>query len=104
MKSVIAAIAAIAASVVSAQNIVSSQPTTNQVVTAGSTTQIVWAPVSGTISTIDLRKGQASALTTVANIATNVDASKGSYAWNVDASIPAGTDCKYRLCVYQLDL
>ncbi|KAI8371813.1 Ser-Thr-rich glycosyl-phosphatidyl-inositol-anchored membrane family-domain-containing protein [Blakeslea trispora] len=92
MKSIIAAVAALAASVVSAQSITSSQPTLNQVIVAGSTTQIVWSPVSGTISSIDLRKGDASALTTVAQIASNVDASKGSYAWNVDPSIPAGND------------
>ncbi|CAO0794724.1 unnamed protein product [Mucor circinelloides] len=92
MKSVIAAIAAIAATVVSAQNIVSSQPSTNQVLTAGTTANIVWAPVDGTISTIDLRQGSASALTLVQNIATNVPASTGTYAWNVPATLPAGTD------------
>ncbi|EPB82249.1 hypothetical protein HMPREF1544_11013 [Mucor circinelloides 1006PhL] len=92
MKSVIAAIAAIAATVVSAQNIVSSQPSTNQVLTAGTTANIVWAPVDGTISTIDLRQGSASALTFVQNIATNVPASTGNYAWNVPATLPAGTD------------
>ncbi|KAI8367811.1 hypothetical protein EDC96DRAFT_506129 [Choanephora cucurbitarum] len=92
MKSIIAAVAALAASVVSAQTITSSQPTLNQVVTAGTTTQIVWAPVAGTISSIDLRKGDAAALILVANVASNVDASKGSYAWNVDASLPAGND------------
>ncbi|KAG1112862.1 hypothetical protein G6F42_014620 [Rhizopus arrhizus] len=92
MKSVIAAIAAIAATVVSAQNIVSRQPSTNQVLTAGTTANIVWAPVDGTISTIDLRQGSASALTFVQNIATNVPASTGNYAWNVPATLPAGTD------------
>ncbi|KAK4510618.1 GTP cyclohydrolase I [Mucor velutinosus] len=92
MKSVIAAIAAIAATVVSAQNIVSSQPSTNQVLTAGTTANIVWAPVDGTISTIDLRQGAASALTLLQNIATNVPASTGSYSWNIPATIPAGTD------------
>ncbi|GAN10314.1 hypothetical protein MAM1_0342c09852 [Mucor ambiguus] len=92
MKSVIAAIAAIAATVVSAQNIVSSQPSTNQVVTAGTTANIVWAPVDGTISTIDLRQGAASALTLVQNVATNVPASTGTYSWNVPATLPAGTD------------
>ncbi|KAL9542342.1 hypothetical protein MBANPS3_008654 [Mucor bainieri] len=92
MKSVIAAIAAIAATVVSAQNIVSSQPSTNQVLTAGTTANIVWAPVDGTISTIDLRQGAATALTLLQNVATNVPASAGSYSWNVPATLPAGTD------------
>ncbi|CAO3645679.1 unnamed protein product [Mucor fragilis] len=92
MKSVIAAIAAIAATVVSAQNIVSSQPSTNQVLTAGTTANIVWAPVDGTISTIDLRQGSASALTLLQNVATNVPATTGSYSWNVPATLPAGTD------------
>lgn len=95
MKSVIAAIAAIAATVVSAQNIVSSQPSTDQVLTAGTTANIVWAPVDGTISTIDLRQGSASALTLVQNIATAVPATSGSYSWSVPASLPAGTDCKF---------
>lgn len=94
MKSVIAAIAAIAASVVSAQTIVTSQPSQAQVLTAGTTAQVVWNPVTGTIASIDLRKGDASALTFVSNVATNVDASLGSYAWNIDASLAAGTDCK----------
>ncbi|KAI7902310.1 uncharacterized protein BX663DRAFT_510698 [Cokeromyces recurvatus] len=92
MKSVIAAIAAIAASVVSAQQIITSQPTTNQVLTAGTTAQVVWQPVEGTISTIDLRQGDANALTFVQNVATNVPANTGSYAWNIPATLPAGTD------------
>jgi multidrug resistance efflux pump len=95
MKSVIAAIAAIAASVVSAQNIVSSQPSTNQVVTAGTTASIVWAPVDGVISQIDLRQGNQAALTFISTVATNVPATAGTYSWNVDAKLPSGTDCKY---------
>jgi hypothetical protein len=95
MKSIFAALAAIAVSVVSAQTIVSSQPTTDQVLVAGTTAQIVWAPVAGTISTIDLRSGSASALVLVQNVATNVDASTGSYAWAVPATLTAATDCKY---------
>lgn len=95
MKPVIAAIAAIAATVVSAQSIVSSQPSTDQVLTAGTTANIVWAPVDGTISTIDLRQGSASALTLIQNIATAVPATAGTYAWSVPASLPAGTDCRF---------
>jgi hypothetical protein len=94
MKSIFAALAAIAVSVVSAQSIISSQPSLNQVVTAGTTAQIVWAPVAGTISTIDLRSGSASALTLLQNVATNVPATAGSYAWSVPATLAAGNDCK----------
>lgn len=94
MKSIFAALAAIAATVVSAQNIVSSQPSLNQVLTAGTSAQIVWAPIDGTISTIDLRSGAASALTLLQNVATNVPATAGSYTWNVPATLAAGTDCK----------
>lgn len=95
MKSVIAAIAAIAATVVSAQSIVTSQPASNQALTAGSTANVVWTPVDGVISQIDLRQGDQAALAFVSTVATNVPASAGTYSWNIDASLPAGTDCKY---------
>lgn len=95
MKSVFAAIAAIAATVVSCQTIVTSQPQEGQSFTAGTTAQIVWNPVAGTISTIDLRAGDANALTFVANIAKDVSAQAGSYSWNIPADTAAGTQCKY---------
>jgi propanediol dehydratase small subunit len=95
MKSVFAAIAAIAATVVSAQTIVTSQPGENQVFTAGTTAEIVWTGVAGTISTIDLRAGEATALAFVANIAKDVPAQTGRYSWNIPADIAAGTQCKY---------
>lgn len=97
MKSIFAAIVAVAAAVASAQNIVTSQPGQNQKYKAGTTAQIVWTPVAGTISTIDLRSGSANALDFVANIATNVSAQAGSYAWNIPASTAPGTTCKYSL-------
>lgn len=95
MKSVFAAIAAIAATVVSAQTIVTSQPGERQVFTAGTTAQIVWNPVAGTISTIDLRAGEATALQFVANIAKDVPAQAGSYSWNIPADTAPGDQCKY---------
>ena len=96
MKFIFAAIAAIAATVVSAQkNIVTSQPGQNQVYTAGTTAQIVWTPVAGTISTIDLRSGNSNALAFVSNIATNVNAQDGKYSWNIPANTAPGTTCKF---------
>lgn len=94
MKSIVAALAAIACSVVSAQNIISSRPSLNQVLVAGTSAQIVWAPVDGTIANIDLRQGDKNALTFLQTIATNVPANTGSYSWNVPADLPAGSDCK----------
>ncbi|KAI9486762.1 MAG: Ser-Thr-rich glycosyl-phosphatidyl-inositol-anchored membrane family-domain-containing protein [Benjaminiella poitrasii] len=93
MKSVIAAIAAIAATVVSAQSgVVTIQPSTNQVLKAGTTSQIVWNPIDSTIASIDLRKGNSDALTFVQTIATNVPGNTGSYSWNIPATLAAGTD------------
>ncbi|KAG2231794.1 hypothetical protein INT48_005449 [Thamnidium elegans] len=92
MKSIIAALAAIACTVVSAQKITSSRPALNQVLVAGSTAQIVWAPVEGVISTIDLRQGDKNALSFLQTIATNVPANTGTYNWDVPATLPAGTD------------
>ncbi|CAO3624952.1 unnamed protein product [Mucor hiemalis] len=91
MKSIFAAIVAVAAAV-SAQTIVTSQPGQNQKYKAGSTAQIVWTPVAGTISTIDLRAGSATALDFVATIATNVSAQAGSYSWNIPATTAPGTN------------
>lgn len=103
MKSIIAAIAAVALAVVSAQKITSSRPSMNQVLVAGATTQIVWTPVEGTISTIDLRQGDKVALNFLQTVATNVPANTGTYSWTVPASLPAGTDCKFTLLSFFLD-
>lgn len=101
MKSIVAAIAALAVTMVSAQstNIVTPHaPTLNQVLTAGETTTITWTPIAGfdTISTIDLLQGAASALTPVTggHVASNVASSLGSYSWTVPSTLPAGSDCK----------
>lgn len=94
MKSIFAAIFAVAAAVASAQKIVSSRPSSNQVLIAGASTQIVWAPVDGVISTIDLRKGDQAALQFLDTVASAVPATAGTYTWNVPANLAAGTDCK----------
>lgn len=95
MKSIFAAIVAVVAAVASAQNIVTSRPASGQVLVAGATAQIVWAPVDGVISTIDLRQGSAAALSFLNTVATAVPATTGSYTWTVPATLAAGTDCKY---------
>ncbi|KAI9257737.1 hypothetical protein EDC94DRAFT_614002 [Helicostylum pulchrum] len=92
MKSIIAAIAAVALTVVSAVKITSSRPSMNQVLVAGANTQIVWKPVEGVITTIDLRQGDENALTFLQTIATNVPANTGTYSWDVPATLPAGAD------------
>ncbi|KAG1147249.1 hypothetical protein G6F37_006336 [Rhizopus arrhizus] len=99
MKSIVAAIAALAITMVSAQstNIVTPHaPTLNQVLTAGETTTITWTPIAGfdTISTIDLLQGASSALTPVTggHVASNVASSLGSYSWTVPSTLPAGSD------------
>lgn len=100
MKFIVAAIAAFAVSMVSAQSAVATphSPTLNQVLTAGQTTTIAWTPVTGvdTISSIDLLSGSATALQPVAggHVASNVQASLGTYSWTVPADLPTGTDCK----------
>ncbi|KAG1459385.1 hypothetical protein G6F56_006172 [Rhizopus delemar] len=98
MKFIVAAIAAFAVSMVSAQSAVATphSPTLNQVLTAGQTTTIAWTPVTGvdTISSIDLLSGSATALQPVAggHVASNVQASLGTYSWTVPADLPTGTD------------
>ncbi|CAO3699191.1 unnamed protein product [Rhizopus stolonifer] len=98
MKFIVAAIAAFAVTMVSAQSAVATphSPTLNQVLTAGQTTTIAWTPVTGvdTISTIDLLSGSATALQPVTggHVASNVQASLGTYTWTVPADLPTGTD------------
>ncbi|EPB91286.1 hypothetical protein HMPREF1544_01802 [Mucor circinelloides 1006PhL] len=99
MKSIFAAIAALAATVVSAQNIVSiTSPLTGTVYTAGQPAIITWidqqVPV---IPKIVLAKGLPTALQPVSTIAQDVDANAGSYVWNVPADIAAGDDYAFEL-------
>lgn len=95
MKSIFAAIVAVAAAVASAQKITTSRPASNEVLVAGATAQIVWLPVAGVISTIDLRQGDQAALSFLNTVATAVPAMDGTYSWVIPATLPAGTDCKY---------
>ncbi|KAG0743274.1 hypothetical protein G6F57_007677 [Rhizopus arrhizus] len=90
MKSVFATILAVAATVVSAQtNIVSiTSPLTGTVYTAGQSAIISWInPQVSSISKIVLAQGDPTALQPVSTIAENVDASAGSYTWNIPADI-----------------
>jgi hypothetical protein len=98
MKSIFAAIAAVAITAVSAQGATASisAPLTGTVYAAGSDATIAWyAPVVSTISQINLLKGPASALVPVASVATNVDAAAGQYVWTIPAGTAAGNDCKF---------
>ncbi|KAF7731504.1 hypothetical protein EC973_009268 [Apophysomyces ossiformis] len=95
MKSILATIAALALAAVSAQqNIVSiTGPLRGAVLTAGESTTITWInPTVQTISKIALAKGDPAALQVVATIAENVDASTGSYTWNIPSDTPSGND------------
>ncbi|KAI8874691.1 hypothetical protein K501DRAFT_204214 [Backusella circina FSU 941] len=100
MKSIFAAIAALAITAVSAQGATASisSPLTGTVYTAGSDATIAWYnPVVATISQINLLKGPASALVPVASVATNVDASLGQYVWTIPAGTAAGNDYAFGL-------
>ena len=100
MKSIFAAVAVLAATVVSAQsNIVSiTSPLTGTVYTAGQPAVITWidqqVPV---IPKIVLAKGLPTALQPVSTIAQDVDANAGSYTWNVPVDIAAGDDYAFEL-------
>ncbi|KAG1606677.1 hypothetical protein G6F46_012842 [Rhizopus delemar] len=95
MKSIFAAIVAVAITTVSAQtNIVSiTSPLTGTVYTAGQDAIISWIdPQVTTISKIVLAQGAATSLQPVSTIATNVDASSLSYTWSIPSDTAAGTD------------
>ncbi|GAA5801943.1 hypothetical protein HPULCUR_011579 [Helicostylum pulchrum] len=102
MKSVFIAIAALAATVVSAQNNIVSitSPLMNTVYTAGQDAVISWIkPTVDTIPKIMLAKGDPLALEVVATIAENVDAKKGSYTWKIPADTAPGNDYAFELGV-----
>lgn len=102
MKSVFAAILAVAAAAVSAQsNPVSiTSPLTGTVYTAGQIAVISWVqPQVDVIPKIVLAKGSPNALQPVATVAENVDATKGSYEWSIPANTTAGTDYALELGV-----
>ncbi|CEG68580.1 hypothetical protein RMATCC62417_04814 [Rhizopus microsporus] len=95
MKFSVAAILALAISAVSAQtNIVSiTSPLTGTVYTAGKPAIISWInPQVSSISRIVLAQGESTNLQPVSTIAENVDASSGSYTWNVPSDITPGSN------------
>ncbi|ORE07749.1 hypothetical protein BCV72DRAFT_226149 [Rhizopus microsporus var. microsporus] len=95
MKFSVAAILALAVSAVSAQtNIVSvTSPLTGTVYTAGKPAIISWInPQVSSISKIVLAQGESTNLQPVSTIAENVDASSGSYTWNVPSDITPGNN------------
>ncbi|KAI9364065.1 hypothetical protein BD770DRAFT_286263, partial [Pilaira anomala] len=95
MKSVLVAIAAIAATVVSAQNNILSvtSPLKGTVYTAGKTARISWIKATvDSIPKIMLAKGDPSNLQIVEVLAENVDAKQGYYNWDIPADITPGKD------------
>ncbi|KAL0086463.1 hypothetical protein J3Q64DRAFT_1740093 [Phycomyces blakesleeanus] len=91
---IFSAILALAVAAVSADNIVSvTSPLTGTVYTAGKSAIISWVnPTVDQISQIVFSQGLSTALQPVSVIATNVDASSGTYTWEIPADTPAGTD------------
>ncbi|KAI8883345.1 hypothetical protein K501DRAFT_219425 [Backusella circina FSU 941] len=99
MKSIFAAVVALVAAVSAQANIVSiTSPLSGTVYTAGQPAIITWidqqVPV---ISKIALARGQPTALQPVATIAENVDASAGTYVWNVPQDITPAEDYAFEL-------
>ncbi|KAI8335834.1 hypothetical protein BC941DRAFT_429522 [Chlamydoabsidia padenii] len=102
MRSIIFAIATIATTLVSAQqNIVSiTSPLTGTVYTAGKPAIISWIqPTVDTIPAIVIAQGNPNALQIVQTIANNVDATAGSYTWNIPADFAPGSDYALELGV-----
>ncbi|KAI8138508.1 hypothetical protein BJV82DRAFT_631075 [Fennellomyces sp. T-0311] len=100
MKSIVAAIAALAVVAVSAQEVIVSitSPLEGTVYTAGKEATISWInPTVDTISKIVLAKGEATLLQPVADVATDVDAKLGSYKWTIPADTPPGNDYAFEL-------
>jgi hypothetical protein len=98
MKSIVAAIAALAIAAVSAQTtppVSITSPLTGTVYTAGGQALITWInPTAATLAQIQLAKGPSNALQPVGVVATNVATAGGQYSWTIPADTPAGTDCK----------
>ncbi|CDH48758.1 hypothetical protein RO3G_02456 [Lichtheimia corymbifera JMRC:FSU:9682] len=96
MKSIVAAIAALAVSTISAQStgILSvTSPIEGTTYTAGKDALITWTnPTVDTISQIVLAHGDPNNLQRLDVIASNVDAGAGSYTWSIPANTTAGTD------------
>ncbi|KAI7856361.1 hypothetical protein BDC45DRAFT_533790 [Circinella umbellata] len=102
MKSIVAAIAALAIAAVSAQDtkpIVSiTAPLSGTKLKAGSDAIITWInPTVDSISKIMLAKGEATALQPLVEVASNVDAKAGTYTWKIPADIAPGADYAFEL-------
>ncbi|GAB5589946.1 hypothetical protein Unana1_04846 [Umbelopsis nana] len=101
MKSIIAAIAALAVAAVSAQTtppVSITSPLTGTVYTAGGQALITWtSPSTQTLPQIQLAKGPANALQPVGQVASNVQTSDGKYTWTIPANTPPGTDYAFEL-------
>ncbi|CAO3679242.1 unnamed protein product [Umbelopsis vinacea] len=101
MKSIVAAIAALAIAAVSAQTtppVSITSPLTGTVYTAGGQALITWInPTAATLAQIQLAKGPSNALQPVGVVATNVATAGGQYSWTIPADTPAGTDYAFEL-------
>ncbi|CAO3667633.1 unnamed protein product [Umbelopsis vinacea] len=101
MKSIVAAIAALAVAAVSAQTtppVSITSPLTGTVYTAGGQALITWTnPTTQTLPQIQLAKGPANALQPVGQVASNVQTSDGKYTWTIPADTPAGSDYAFEL-------
>lgn len=99
MKSIVAAIAALAVAAVSAQTtppVSITSPLTGTVYTAGGQALITWInPTVTTLAQIQLAKGPSNALQPVGLVASNVATASGTYTWTIPANTAPGTDCKY---------
>jgi hypothetical protein len=101
MKSIVAAIAALAVAAVSAQTttpVSITSPLTGSSFKAGGQATITWiSPNTPTLSIVQLVKGPASALQPVGQVATNVNTADLKLTWTVPADTPAGTDYAFEL-------
>ncbi|KAI8393917.1 uncharacterized protein BYT42DRAFT_23528 [Radiomyces spectabilis] len=100
MKSIVAAIAALALAVVSAQEMIVhiTAPLAGQVYTAGQKAHIAWIdPKVDTIPVIKLARGDPKALTQLQDIGTNVPTAAGGYDWTIPADIEPGNDYAFEL-------
>lgn len=100
MKSIIAAIAALAVAAVSAQTtpVSITSPLSGSSFKAGGQAMITWInPTTQTLAQVQLVQGPASALQPVAQVATNVNTADGKLTWTVPANTPAGSDYAFEL-------
>ncbi|KAI9268186.1 hypothetical protein BDA99DRAFT_505093 [Phascolomyces articulosus] len=100
MKSIVAAIAALAVASVSAQQAIVSitAPLEGAKYTAGQDAIITWInPTVDTIPKIMLAKGEATLLQPVTEVASNVDAKKQTLTWKIPADTAPGQDYAFEL-------